>query len=130
MPRTARASVGGLCYHVINRGNGRARVFRRDGDYAAFERVMHDACGPVPLRVLAYCLLPNHFHLVLWPRGDGDLSRWMQRMTTAHVRATTRIGGRVATSGRAGSKGQTGRVQLSGGHVASQHPDDRIPLRR
>ena len=38
------------------------------------------------MRVLAYCLMPNHFHLVLWPRKDGDLSRWMQWLQTTHVR--------------------------------------------
>ena len=40
----------------------------------------------LPTRVLGYCLLPNHFHLVLWPRADGDLSHWMQWLLTAHVR--------------------------------------------
>jgi len=40
----------------------------------------------VPMRVLAYCVMPNHFHLVLWPSPDGDLSRWMQWLLTAHVR--------------------------------------------
>jgi len=38
------------------------------------------------MRVLAYCLMPNHFHLALWPQADGDLSRWMQWVLTAHVR--------------------------------------------
>lgn len=38
------------------------------------------------MRVLAYCLMPNHFHLVLWPHHDGDLSRWMQWILTTHVR--------------------------------------------
>jgi putative transposase len=40
----------------------------------------------VPLRLLAYCLMPNHWHLVLWPRRDGELGRFMQRLTTTHVR--------------------------------------------
>lgn len=40
----------------------------------------------VPMRLLAYCIMPNHWHLVLWPRGDGDLGRFMQRLTTTHVR--------------------------------------------
>ena len=42
-------------------------------------------CGS-PCGVLAYCLMPNHFHIVAWPVGDGDLSRWMHWLTTAHVR--------------------------------------------
>jgi len=75
MPRTARASLGGICYHVINRGNGRADVFHKAEDYAAFVQLVDDASERLPMRVLAYCLVPNHFHLVLWPRADGDLSR-------------------------------------------------------
>lgn len=86
MPRTARASVGGVCYHVLNRGNGRTKVFHKPGDFAAFVALMGEANERLPLRVLGYVLLPNHFHLVLWPRGDGDLSRWMQWLLTSHVR--------------------------------------------
>jgi putative transposase len=89
MPRTARASAGNYCYHVLNRGNGRQKVFHKPDDYAAFLRLLIDAnCrddGPA-MRLLAYCLLPNHFHLVVWPREDGDLSRWMQWLLTSHVR--------------------------------------------
>jgi len=86
MPRTARASRGGYCYHVINRGNGRAQVFHKDGDYQAFVKLIGDACERLAMRVLGYCLMPNHFHLVLWPHKNGDLSRWMQWLLTAHVR--------------------------------------------
>ena len=86
MPRRARASVGGVAYHVINRGNGRMRVFHRDGDYAAFVALLEQASQRHPMRLLAYCLMPSHFHLVLWPQADGDLSRWMQWLLTAHVR--------------------------------------------
>lgn len=86
MPRTARASVGGYCYHIINRGNARAEVFHRDGDYHAFIELLRQASDRIPMRILAYCLMPNHFHLALWPHHDGDLSRWMQWLLTAHVR--------------------------------------------
>lgn len=86
MPRTARASVGGVCYHVINRGNGRAKVFHKPADYNAFVALIAEAASRVPVRVVAYCLMPNHFHMVLWPRHDGDLSRFMQWLLTAHVR--------------------------------------------
>jgi putative transposase len=86
MPRTVRASAGGFCYHAINRGNARAKVFHKDEDFAAFVRIIVEAGVRVPIRILAYCLMPNHFHLVLWPRGDGDLSRWMHWLLTTHVR--------------------------------------------
>ncbi|MBI4161025.1 MAG: transposase [Acidobacteria bacterium] len=97
MPRTGRASVGGICYHVLNRGNRRSRVFWDDRDYLDFLGLMDRACRRVPLRVLGYCLMPNHFHLVLWPRGDGDLSRWMHWLLTTHVRWFHRV---HETSGR------------------------------
>ena len=64
MPRTARASVGDYCYHVINRGNGRAEVFHADGDYQAFVTLLsRGESERMPMRLLAYCLMPNHFHL-------------------------------------------------------------------
>jgi putative transposase len=71
---------------VLNRGNGRAEVFHKEGDYAAFLDLMAEANERLPLRILGYVLMPNHFHLVLWPHGDGDLSRWMQWLLTSHVR--------------------------------------------
>ena len=86
MPRPHRVTPGGYCYHVLNRGNARQRVFHKDADYAAFVRLFEAAQARCPMRVLAYCLLPNHFHLVLWPLRDGDLSRWMQWVQTTHVR--------------------------------------------
>ncbi|MCH7547067.1 MAG: transposase [Planctomycetes bacterium] len=86
MPRIARATAGGLCYHVLNRGNGRARVFHKDDDYQAFIDLIAAASDRLPMRVLGYCLMPNHFHLMLRPRGDGDISTWMQWLMTSHVR--------------------------------------------
>lgn len=71
---------------MINRGNGRSRVFHKPGDYDAFVALIAEAQRRVRVRVVAYCLMPNHFHLVLWPRQDGDLSRFMQWLLTAHVR--------------------------------------------
>ena len=86
MPRPTRSTPAGYCYHVLNRGNGRQQVFHKEADYAAFLRLIDEAHERRPLRLLAYCLMPNHFHLVLWPREDGDLSRWMQWLLTTHVR--------------------------------------------
>jgi putative transposase len=86
MPRAARAAAAGVCYHVINRGNGRRDVFLKDGDFEAFQRALAHACIEIPMPVLALCLMPNHFHLVVQPRGDGDLSRWMHWVLNTHVR--------------------------------------------
>jgi putative transposase len=86
MPRTARIAPGGMVFHVLNRGNDRKRLFDSDPDYLAFLRVMRKTQEEVPLRILAWCLMPNHWHLVLWPREDGQLGDFMQRLTTTHVR--------------------------------------------
>lgn len=71
---------------MINRGNGRAEVFHKALDYQRFTEMMRQACERLPLRVVGWCLMPNHFHLVLWPFHDGDLSCWMQWLMTSHVR--------------------------------------------
>ncbi len=93
MARTARADVGGLCYHALTRGNNRERVFHDDRDYERFLDLMRRGCGRVPMDVLAFCLMPNHVHLVLRPRFDGGLGAWMQRVLTGHVRRhATRYG--------------------------------------
>jgi putative transposase len=87
MPRTARVAPGGFVFHVLNRGNARADLFESDGDYAAFLAALAETLEAVPgVRLLAYCLMPNHWHLVLWPRADGELGRFMQRLTITHVR--------------------------------------------
>ncbi len=77
MPRPRRAAEGGLIYHALNRANARLAIFDNDDDYAAFERVLQQAIARFDMRLLAYCLMPNHFHLLLWPREDGDLSTFM-----------------------------------------------------
>ena len=58
MPRTARASAANYCYHVLNRGNHRAQVFHKDDDYQAFDNLLPEASLRVPMRVLAFCLMP------------------------------------------------------------------------
>lgn len=85
MGRPLRVAPGGVVYHVLNRANGRQRLFDNDGDYRAFERVMTQACDRASMRLLAYCVLPNHWHLVVWPRQDGDLSRFMNWLTLTHT---------------------------------------------
>lgn len=81
-----RNSLGGYVYHALNRGNGREPVFLKDADYDAFLRVLKLTNEHVPaMRLLAYCLMPNHWHLVLWPRHDGDLSDYMHWLTLTHT---------------------------------------------
>jgi|ERR1043165_7730080 putative transposase len=86
MGRPLRNSLGGYVYHCLNRGNGRQTLFAKDGDYEAFLRVLAEALQRTPgVRLLAYCLMPNHWHLVLWPRKDGELSDFMYWLTLTHT---------------------------------------------
>jgi putative transposase len=77
--------VAGGYYHVINRGNDRAVVFHSPGDYRAFIELMTDSEARHRPKLLAFCLMPNHFHLVASPGGPTDLSRWMHWLTTTHA---------------------------------------------
>ena len=111
MPRRLRVSSGGYAYHVLNRAAGRMRDFGKDRDFEAFEEVLAEAKSRLPMRVLAWCVMANHWHFVLWPRGDGDLSEFMRgsRSRTRNV-GTPRIAPRArarctkAASSRSQSK--------------------------
>ena len=72
MPRRPRCAPGGLVYHVLNRGVARLTLFEKEADYEAFERVMAEAQEKHPTRLLAYAVMPNHWHLVLWPRKTAS----------------------------------------------------------
>jgi putative transposase len=85
MPRGPRNAPGEIVYHVLNRGVARRTIFHKDADYFAFERVMDEAMHACPTRLLAYCVMPNHWHLVLWPRREGELSDFVGKLTHTHT---------------------------------------------
>ena len=85
MPRTTRVNQGGLVYHALNRANLGLRIFDSDDDYAAFERILEEAVDRYDMRLLSYCVMPNHWHLVVWPREDGDLSLFVGWLTLTHT---------------------------------------------
>lgn len=73
-------------YHLLNRRVMRMRLFEKDADYEAFEGVLGGSLGrPDAPRLLSYCLMPNHWHLVVQARERTDLSRWMQWVTVTHT---------------------------------------------
>jgi putative transposase len=84
MPRTARSLVAGGYYHVINRGNNRATLFSTLAEFSAFLSLIAQAQARVELPILAACLMPNHFHLVVSLHRADDISRWMQWLLTTH----------------------------------------------
>ena len=86
MARRTRCSDAGYVYHVLNRAVGRATLFDKPGDYAAFEKILQQAWERTSMRLLSYVFMPNHWHLVVWPDRDGTLSTYAQWLTVTHVR--------------------------------------------
>jgi putative transposase len=84
MPRTSRSLVAGGHYHVISRGNNRARIFEGPLEYDAFLDLMARAQRRRRLSLLAACVMPNHIHLVVSQDGVSDISRWMHWLLTTH----------------------------------------------
>jgi putative transposase len=85
MPRLPRIDLGDQIYHVINRANARLPIFFEEADYLMFEKILIEAKERYDMRILAYCLMPNHFHLVLYPRQEKDLQKFMQWVTLTHT---------------------------------------------
>lgn len=72
--------------HVLNRGNGRAKVFHSVGEYDDFIGLLSEARDRHAVELLAFCVMPNHFHLVTRVEEVGELSAMMQWWLTSHVR--------------------------------------------
>ena len=85
MGRALRVVAGGFAYHVLNRANAQMRIFDKPKDYKAFEKILGQAVQGVKMRLLAYSILPNHWHLVVWPREDGDLSTFVGWLELTHT---------------------------------------------
>ena len=60
-------------YHVLNRAVGCATLFRQPADYAALEKFLRQAGERLEMCLLSYVVMPNHWHLVVWPLHDGAL---------------------------------------------------------
>lgn len=100
MPRAPRQSVGGLIYHVYNEARGRRKLFESDADYAAFTAVLEEGQERYPqVQLLAFCLVPSRFHVVIKPKSDGELSQFMRWVTQTHGHRWRNIGRRVGRGG-------------------------------
>jgi len=85
MPRPKRKCPGGVVYHVLNRANGRLRIFKKRADFEAFERILAEGLKRIRMRLCGYCIMGNHWHLLLWPLNDGDVSEFMRWVTVTHT---------------------------------------------
>jgi len=71
----ARVVVPGFPHHIIQRGNRRQKVFFREEDYEEYLRLLDRYSSRFETDILAYCLMPNHIHLIATPREEGNLAR-------------------------------------------------------
>jgi putative transposase len=86
MPRIPRRVQLAPFYHVLNRGNKRQQLFFQAADYAAFLSILSNAPQAASIRLLAFGLMPNHWHLVVWPSSIDELSAYMHWVTWTHAR--------------------------------------------
>ncbi len=85
MGRPKRNTPGGMIYHVLNRSNAGMRLFAKKADYKSFEQIIIEATEKHPMRLISYCVMPNHWHFVLWPRKNDDLSKFIGWLTLTHT---------------------------------------------
>lgn len=85
MPRRRLAGSGGFVFHVMNRSARQLTLFDRPFEYEMFLQVLADADTACPMRLLEYCVMPNHWHLLVWPERDDQLSRYMRWITGVHA---------------------------------------------
>lgn len=85
MARLARVVIPGHPHHVTQRGNGRARTFFEDGDYALYRDLLATNCKAAGVEVWAWCLMPNHVHLILVPSDADGLRRALSRVHRSYA---------------------------------------------
>lgn len=97
MPRPSRTCPDGVPQHIVNRGNRRSRIFLSTADYLGFLASLADAAERTTVRLVSFCLLPNHWHLVLWPWVGSEIPAYMQIAMNAHIRDLLRRHGTAGT---------------------------------
>lgn len=95
MARRPRVLPANSVVHVVNRGNERRRLFDRPSDYDDFLEILDRALERCPTRILAYALMPNHWHMVLWPDTARDLTRFLHYATALHAATMRRYTGTI-----------------------------------
>ena len=113
----------------MNRGVRRLRLFDSDADYEAFLGCAGEAQARIPIRVLAYCIMPNHFHFVLWPSDNDSQARFMHAMTGTHGKRWHRCRGTVGTGSVYQGRYKAFPVQTDSHFLAVCRYVERNPLR-
>jgi REP element-mobilizing transposase RayT len=77
-------------YHIFNRGNRKQRIFFEDENYKYFLHQLHKYFDPQGIEVISYCLMPNHFHLIIYLTKEVDFSSIMRRFSISYARSLNR----------------------------------------
>ncbi|CAA7621813.1 conserved hypothetical protein [Magnetospirillum sp. LM-5] len=115
MSRLPRLVVPGLPHHVTQRGNGRARVFFCDDDYALYQDLLAESCRAAAVEVWAWVLMPNHVHLILTPSDPDGLRR---ALAPVHRRYAGHVHARLLRTGHFW-QGRYGAVVMDEAHLAA-----------
>jgi putative transposase len=115
MARLARVVIPGVPHHVTQRGNGRARTFFGDADYALYRDLLAQHCRTAEVAVWAWCLMPNHVHLILVPSNSDGLRR---ALAAVHRRYAGIIHARRKRTGHFW-QGRFGAVAMDEAHLAA-----------
>jgi len=94
MPRRARIVIEGVAHHVVQRGNNRQDVFFVSDDYVAYLRLLEAQSAAYGLRVLGYCLMTNHVHLIAVPSRADSLAKAVGRTDFLYTQYVNRLHGR------------------------------------
>ncbi|GBE43646.1 transposase IS200 like protein [bacterium BMS3Bbin10] len=113
MARLARIVIPGIPHHVTQRGNRREQVFFEPADYRAYLDFLGASAGKSNTSVIAYCLMPNHVHLILLPDGKDGLRA---TLADTHRRYTGRINARNKWTGHLW-QGRFGSVAMDEDHL-------------
>jgi len=84
-------------YHVYNRGVNRDNIFWKDQDYLYCLKRISDNCIRYCIKIIAYCLMPNHYHFLVRQDGEAAVSRWVQTIFNGYVQAANREFNRKGT---------------------------------
>lgn len=85
MAKRKRITKAGIVYHAFNRANGKLRIFKKDMDFIAFENILAEGIDRYGMRICGYCIMSNHWHLVLWPPDDDTMPAFMHWITMTHT---------------------------------------------
>jgi putative transposase len=91
MPRRLQTGIAGHVSHTMNRAQPNELLFDTADAYRAFLRLMAEVHAKTRIRILAYCLMPNHWHFVLWPEEDRQVTAFVGRMTMTHAKRLRRF---------------------------------------